>query len=86
MRIIKRVPWVFAFVCTGCKSELECEASDVKYGVSGMDAEGGYFCECAVCGQQKSFGWDAATSVADRRATPRPRSAASVSTAPRPSA
>lgn len=57
MKIIKRVPWGLKFTCIGCKSELECEADDVKYGVSGLDAEGGYYCDCPVCGQQKNLGW-----------------------------
>lgn len=57
MKIIKRVPWGLKFTCSGCKSELECEAEDVKYGVSGMDADGGYYCDCAVCGQQKDLGY-----------------------------
>lgn len=53
MKIIKRVPWGLKFVCTGCKSELEAEADDIRYYCS--DDDSSFYCECVVCGQHKDL-------------------------------
>ncbi len=38
--------------CGECKSLLQCTVDDLKEGYSGMDAEHGYYVDCAVCHQQ----------------------------------
>ena len=51
MKILKRVSWKHVFTCTGCKSELEAEPSDVRVGRFGCydEFETKYYVKCAVC-------------------------------------
>lgn len=55
MKVLKRVPWSLVYTCSGCKSELEIEASDVMYGSFGCydDSETRYYVKCVVCGDSK---------------------------------
>lgn len=55
MKVIKRVPWSLKYTCTGCKSELEIEPSDVLVGRFGCfdDYETRYYVKCTVCGTEK---------------------------------
>lgn len=67
MKIVERRDWKHPFTCRKCKSKLECEVDDVKYGVSGMDAEGGFYCECVVCGKQQALmSWDLPDGTAEK--------------------
>lgn len=52
-KIIEGPPsWTKQRVCRGCRARVEYELGDVLYGVSGMDAEGGFFSECPSCSTQ----------------------------------
>ncbi len=66
MKVLKRKEWSYKYTCFGCGSELLVEPGDVRYGVSGIDAEGGYYCECAVCKVQHDL--DRAKIPEDRKA------------------
>ena len=55
MKVIKRVPWSHKFTCRGCKSELEAEPNDVRFGEFGAVAYAGesgemkFYVRCTVC-------------------------------------
>lgn len=53
MKVIKEVPWEHPFTCTGCKSELIAEASDVRY--TNFEDGNYHYAECPSCGTRHEF-------------------------------
>lgn len=58
MKVTKKNPF-FAFICSGCKSELKAKPKDVQLSPAWEGSYCGgsayYFVECPVCGEQEMF-------------------------------
>lgn len=53
MKVIKQGVWEKRIMCKGCKSVLQAEGSDVRYGLYSSEYEdefkGSYYIPCPVC-------------------------------------
>ena len=52
MKVLNRVEWTHEHKCSGCKSDIVIEASDVRFGSFGSfdDFESEFYVDCTVCG------------------------------------